>query len=85
MSIAIAFSNAIFLVFLGLPQGSILCSLIFVIYINNLSNHIVPTIKQLAADDVLFFIVYNAKTLADEINHWNMSKIKLRLEWNGYP
>ena len=33
-----------------------LCPLFFLIYINNLSNHIVSTDKKLAADDVLFFI-----------------------------
>ena len=40
------------LVFLGAPQGSILCSL-FLIYIK--SNHMVSTVKQLAADDILLF------------------------------
>ena len=66
MSIVIASSNFIFLVFLGLQQVSILCPLFILIYINNiLSNHVVSTVKQLALD-VLFFIAHNAETSADE-------------------
>ena len=42
------------LVFLGARQGSILCSLFYQIYIK--SNRLVFTVKQLAADDILFFI-----------------------------
>ena len=43
-------------------------SSLFGIYIKNLSNHIVSTVKQLAADDILFLIAHNAKTSADELN-----------------
>ena len=53
MSLAITFSNFILLVFLGAPKGSHLCSL-FLIYIK--SNHIISTVKQLAADEILLFI-----------------------------
>ena len=67
VSIAIKSSNFIFLVFLGLPQGSISCPF-FLIYINYLSSNIVSTVKHLAADDILFFIAHNAKTSADELN-----------------
>ena len=48
-------------------------------YINNLSNHILSTVKQLAADDILFIITHNVKTLAGELN----SNLKANL--NGYP
>ena len=51
----------------------------FLICINNLLNHIASTIKQLAADDILFLIAYNAKTLAGELN----SDLKANL--NGNP
>ena len=53
---AAASSEFTFYFFLGEPQRSFLCPLFFLIYINNLSNHIVSTDKKLAADDVLFFI-----------------------------
>ena len=66
MSIAITFSDLLSL--FVFTTGSILSPLFFVIYINNLSNHIVSTAKQLAANDILFFIAHNAKTLADELN-----------------
>ena len=51
MSIAIASSNFIFLDFLCLLQGSMLCPLAFLIYINNI-------FKQLAVDYALFFIFH---------------------------
>ena len=50
----------------------------FLIDINNLPNHIVSTVKQLAADDILFSIAHNAKLLAGELN----SHIKANL--NGH-
>ena len=53
MSIPITFSNFILFSLFGAPQGSILCSLFSLIYIKNLSNQIVSTLKQLAADDKL--------------------------------
>ena len=76
MSIAITSSD--FILFNLASQGSILCSLYFLIYINNLSNHIVSTVKQLAADDILFFIAHNAKSLAGELNS------NLNANLNGY-
>ena len=79
LSIAISSSNFIFPVFLGLLRRSISCTLFFVIYINNLSNHIVSPVTQLAADDTLIFITDNAKTSADEFN----SDLKAHL--NGHP
>ena len=75
VSIAITSSEFYFSVFLGLPQWSILCPLFFIIYINNLSNQIVSTVKQLAADDILFSIINNAKTSANELNS------DLKAEW----
>ena len=54
-------------------------SLFFVIYINNISNHTVSTVEQLAADDILFFIAYHAETLAGELNSY------LKANLNGHP
>ena len=40
----------------------------FLIYISNLSSHVVSNVKQLAADDILFFMAPNAKIVAGELN-----------------
>ena len=63
MSIAITSSDLLSL--FVFTTGSILSPLFFVIYSNNLSNHTVSTAKQLAANDILFFIAHNPKTLVD--------------------
>ena len=53
------------MVFLGALKGSILCSLLSLIYIK--SNDIVSTIKKIENDDILFFHCY-AKALAGKLN-----------------
>ena len=55
------------LVFLSAPQISVLCPLFVLVYINNLSNYKVPSIRQLVADNIFFFIPHNAKT-STELN-----------------
>ena len=51
-----------------IPQRSILDHLCFLIYINDLSNDIVSTVKLFADDTSLFSIVHNAKMSAYELN-----------------
>ena len=66
-------NNIIYIIFFsvflaGLLQTYILLCLFFVSYINNLSNQIIYTVKQLAVENKLFFIPHNVKTAADELN-----------------
>ena len=52
---------------------------IFLIYINNLTNHSVYCFTQLQADERLFFIAHNVKTLAGKLNP------DLKANLNGHP
>ena len=61
----------------GVPQGSILGPLLFLIYINDLPENLVSN-PELFADDIsLFSVIRNKQSLAqslnedlNEINHW---------------
>ena len=59
------------------PQGSILVPLFFLIYINDLSDNIEPTIKPFADDTSLFSVVHDNNTLAEVLNR-DLQKIS---EW----
>ena len=52
----------------GVPHGSVLGSLFFLIYINDLSIDIISTVKLFAGDTSLFSIIHDAKTRAYELN-----------------
>ena len=78
VSIATTSSNFfLFSLFWGTTRIYFMSSF-FLIDINNLPNHIVFTVKLLAADDILFSIAHNAKLLVGELN----SDIKANL--NGH-
>ena len=53
----------------GLPQGSVLGPLLFLIYINDLVNNIKSNITFFADDTMLFSIVKYPVLSADDLNH----------------
>ena len=61
----------------SLPQGSTLQALFFLIYINDLSDNILSTIKLFADGTSIFSAVNDANVSADELNK-DLQKIS---EW----
>ena len=73
----------------GVPQGSILGPLLFLIYINDLSEGLSSNAKLFADDTSLFSVIHNSNTSALELNS-DLAKInrwvfQWKMSFNPYP
>ena len=73
----------------GVPQGSVLGPLLFLVYINDLERNIKSNIKFFAGDTMIFSIVKNPEISANELNR-DLEVIRMwahqwKLEFNTDP
>ena len=73
----------------GVPQGSVLCPLLFLIYINDLERNIKSNVICFADDTMLFSIVNDPVISANELNHdlkvINQWAYQWKMEFNPDP
>ena len=65
----------------GVPQGSIVGPLLFLIYINDLSDNLTSNAKLFADDTSLFSVVHNVNTSAKELNDDLKEVNKWAFQW----
>ena len=53
----------------GVPEGSVLAPLLFLVYIDNLERNIKSNVKCFADDAMLFSTVKNPEISANDLNH----------------
>ena len=73
----------------GVHQGSILEPLLFLIYINDLSDDLIKNVKLFTKDTSLFSVVHDVNTSANNLNN-DLSKIndkamQWKLNFNPHP
>ena len=73
----------------GVPQGSILGPLFFLIYINDLTDGLKCNVKLFADDTSIFTVVHEPTTAAENLNHdldlINLWATKWRMSFNPDP
>ena len=64
----------------GVPQGSILGPLLFLIYINDLPEGLQSSVKLFADDISLFSTVYDTNISADRLDKYLKKNLRLDLQ-----
>ena len=73
----------------GVPQGSILGPLLFLVYINDLSENLVSNTKLFADDTSLFSVIRNkhlsGQNLNEDLNKINHWAFRWKMNFNPDP